>query len=199
MAYAGEFLAVRPGAKALDIGCGAGRNMVPLALAGYHVLGIDLSAAMGRAALDKADTDGASRCVVALGAMTALPLRDQTIDLVVAHGIWNLSHRDDALRLAMREAARVAKPDARLFVYTFARRSLPRTAQPLAGQQFIFAGSNGAEHCYLTPDQLVSELAVAGFVDDPAFPPVEHNAPPAGAVRLTNSPVFLEAAFIRVR
>lgn len=199
MAYARELLAVRPGANALDIGCGAGRNTVPLALAGYGTLGIDLSAAMIRAARDKADAEGASRCRLSLASMTALPLRDGTMDLIVAHGIWNLSRRDGELRMAIREAARVARPGGRLFVYTFSRRSLQDTVKPVAGQQFIFASSKDAEHCYLTPEQLVSELAKAGFVGDDACPAGELNTPRAGAVQLTNSPVFLEGAFIRRR
>lgn len=199
MAYAQRFREVRPGAKALDIGCGAGRNTVPLALAGYAVLGIDLSAAMVRAAREKAVTERAPHCALALGSMAAVPIQDQTIDLIVAHGIWNLSQTDDELRRAMGEAGRAARSDARLIVYTFARRSLLETAQPVTGQQFIFAATDGAKHCYLTPEQLVTELARVGFAGDPAFPAVEHNAPRAGAVQLTNSPVFLEAAFIRRR
>lgn len=197
--YAQSLLAGRPHAMALDIGCGAGRNTVPLAHMGYHVHGIDLSAAMIGAARDRARAEGAARCLLSLASMTALPIRGEALDLVVAHGIWNLATRDDELRMAMAEAARVAKAGARLFVYTFARASLPASTQPVAGQQYVFRGSTGAEQCFLTSEQLVAELARTGFVPDLTLPPVEHNAPGPGAVQLTNSPVFLEAAFIRQR
>ena len=197
MAYARELVTKRPHAHALDIGCGAGRNAIPLALAGYRVHGIDLSAAMIRAARDKADAEGTLRCLMSLASMTALPIRDNSMDLIVAHGIWNLAQRDDQLRGAIREAARVARRDARLFVFTFSRRSLPDRAQPIAGQQFIFRGTNGADQCFLTAEQLVSELACAGMVPDPRCPLVEHPAPRAGAVHLTSSAVFLAGGFIR--
>lgn len=196
LAYARSQLAGRHDPTALDIGCGAGRNAVPLALAGYRVIGIDLSAAMIRAARMKADAEGASRCLPLLASMTALPVRDHSVDLVVAHGIWNLTQRDEELQGAIREAARVARPGGRLFVYTFSRRSLPDAARPVAGQQFVFRGANGVNQCFLTPDQLVAELRQAGMAPDPAWPLVEHYTPRAGALHLTNSPVFLEAAFI---
>ncbi len=70
-----------------------------------------------------------------------------------------------------------------------------------AGERFMVGKHQMAE---LAPRDVVSrnivaELARTGFVPDLTLPPVEHNAPGPGAVQLTNSPVFLEAAFIRQR
>ena len=197
MEYARTLLSRRPAGYALDIGCGAGRNAIPLAQAGYRVLGIDLSAAMLRAAREKANAEPGARCTFSLASMTALPLVSRTMDLIVAHGIWNLARSDEEFRAGVREAARVAADSARLFVYTFSRRSLPDAAPATAGQRFIFRGSSGDEHCYLTREALTSELADVGFQPDSGVPLVEHNAPRPGAVRLASGPVFLEAAFYR--
>ncbi len=41
-----ELLAIEPGDHILDIGCGAGRHSVELALRGYQVTGVDISAGM---------------------------------------------------------------------------------------------------------------------------------------------------------
>jgi ubiquinone/menaquinone biosynthesis C-methylase UbiE len=68
--------------------------------------------------------------------MDRLPLGDASIDLVVAHGIWNLARSAAEFRRAIAEAARVARPDAGLFVFTFSRapRSPPTTSQSRASR-----------------------------------------------------------------
>jgi len=53
-----EELALPPGARILDIGCGVGRHAVPLAEAGLHVVGIDLSLGMLRQAQVRASEAG---------------------------------------------------------------------------------------------------------------------------------------------
>ena len=63
MAFAEVELKRPEGARALDIGCGAGRNALPLARMGWSVVGNDLS----------------------------WPMRDRRFDFVVAYGIWNLA------------------------------------------------------------------------------------------------------------
>ncbi len=197
MRYARAVLGEFPNGYALDIGCGAGRNALPLAHAGYRVCGIDLSAAMLRAARERAAAEPGGRCSLSLASMTALPVATKTIDLVVAHGIWNLARSDAEFRTAVNEAARVARESARLFVYTFSRRALPVRASAAAGQRFIFRGTSGDEHCYLTAEELTSELARVGFTPDPALPLVEHDATRTDATRLAPGAAFLEAAFHR--
>src|SRR5947209_19991303 len=49
----------RPG-RLLDLGCGTGRLLIPLALRGYWVLGVDLSAEMLAVAQEKARAAGAA-------------------------------------------------------------------------------------------------------------------------------------------
>jgi ubiquinone/menaquinone biosynthesis C-methylase UbiE len=56
--------------------------------------------------------------------MDRLPLRSASVDLVVAHGIWNLARSGAELRRATSEAARVARPGAGLFVFTFSLATL---------------------------------------------------------------------------
>ncbi len=187
--------AARP--RALDLGCGAGRNAIPLARQGWVVTGVDLSWPMLRAARVSARELGAGRLHLARGAMDRLGLRAASFDLVIAHGIWNLAGSAAEFRRGVAEAARVAAPGAGLFVFTFSRSTLPPEAEPVAGETFVFASPAGERHCYLTQEQLVAELATAGFAADPAVPLTEHNVPAPRAARLGAGPAIYEAGFRR--
>jgi ubiquinone/menaquinone biosynthesis C-methylase UbiE len=127
--------------------------------------------------------------------MDSLPLRDRSADLIVAHGIWNLARSTAEFRAALNEAARIAKPGAGLFVFTFSRNTLTAEASPVAGELFVFTEFSGQRQCFLTAEQLVSELTAAGFAPDPSLPLRELNRPKAGALRTGSAPVIYEGAF----
>ena len=103
--------------------------------------------------------------------MESMPARDRSFDLVIAHGIWNLARSGAQFREALDEAARVAKPGAGLFVFTFSRNTLPPETAAVAGESFVFTHFSGAPQCFLTEHQLDAELARAGFVRDLATLP----------------------------
>ena len=180
---------------ALDLGCGAARNAVPLAELGWTVAGTDLSWPMLVAARDRAHREHVTaRVHVLLAPMERVPFPDRTFDLIVAHGIWNLARSAAEFRAAVREAARVAKPNAALFVFTFSRNTLPPDAEPISGEPFVFTQFSGQPQCFLTDAQLLAELDHAGFAPDSAVPLREYNRRLAGTVS-TGAPVIYEAAF----
>jgi SAM-dependent methyltransferase len=186
----------RGGRRALDIGCGAGRNTLPLAAAAWDVMAVDLSWPMLGAAAGRVREERPSgRVALALAPMECLPVRDRSIDLVVAHGVWNLARSAVQFRRAVREAARAAASGAGLFVFTFSRNTLPPQLTPVAGEPFVFTEFSGEPQVFLTDAELVSELGDAGFHPDPALPLTEHNRPPAGSLRLGGPPVIYEGAF----
>ncbi len=175
----------------LDIGCGAGCNAIPLAQAGWNVAGIDLSEPMLAAARQRANEGGqANQLHFKQAAMDHLPLADNCCDFIVAHGIWNLARSANEFRAAIREAARVAKPGAPLFVYTFARSTLPPDMQPLPNETFIFAEPAGQPRCFLTQPQLRAELDSVGFVQEQGCPITEYPRQPD-----SNKPAILEGIF----
>jgi len=133
---AGEELRRSPACRALDLGCGAARNAVPLAMQGWRVLGLDLSLPMLQAARERmrAELDSRHRLQLALSPMDRLPVADRSCELVVAHGIWNLARSSAEFRAAVREAARVSADGAALFVFTFSRNTLPADAAPVHGE-----------------------------------------------------------------
>lgn len=195
MEFAGRE-AGRGATRALDVGCGAGRNAVPLALAGWQVVGLDLSWPMVRAAAERGAAAGVGRLAGwALAPMEALPVRDRSIDLVISHGIWNLAPSAAVFRRAVDEAARVARPGAALFVFTFSRDTLPPHLAPVPGEPFVFTEFSGQPQCFLTEDQLHEEMARVGFDADPGVPLTEYNRPPGTVSRQGGPPVIYEAAF----
>jgi SAM-dependent methyltransferase len=196
MQFAAAEIRSGSGRQALDVGCGAARNAVPLARLGYFVLGTDLSWPMACAAQARARTEQVDERVrVALAPMERLPVADGTIDLIVAHGIWNLAASGRQFRAAVREAARVSRPRAALFVFTFSRNTLPPDATPVDGEKFVFTQFSGQPQCFLTADQLLAELDDAGFAPDSSVPVTEYNRPRPGSLRQGGPPVIYEAAF----
>lgn len=186
----------RPGARAVDLGCGAGRNAVPLAAAGWNVWGLDLSWPMLVAASARGAEAGLEdRLAWALAPMDRIPLADRSVDLVIAHGIWNLAPSADVFRRAVDEAARVARPGAGLFVFTFSRSTLPADVAPVDGQPFVYTQFSGAPQCFLTEHELVHEMARVGFAPEPSVPLTEYNRRSGQATLVAGPPVIYEAAF----
>jgi hypothetical protein len=129
--------------------------------------------------------------------MDHLPVRTRSVDFIVAHGIWNLAPSVATFRRAVAEAARVARPGAALFVFTFSRHTLPPDAEAVAGERFVFTQFSGQPQCFLTEDELIDELGVAGFLQEPGVPIREYNRPQAGALLRGTGPVIYEGLFRR--
>ena len=183
-------------ARALDVGCGAARNAIPLIHLGWDVIGIDLSWPMLGAAAERARQERVGdRLHLILAPMEQIPVRSQSVDLVIAHGIWNLARSAAEFRQAVREAARVARPGAGLFMFTFSRHTLPEETTPVEGEPFVFTQFSGQPQCFLTESQLIDELGAAGFARDPDVPLTEYNRPRPGTLLVGTVPVLYEAAF----
>jgi SAM-dependent methyltransferase len=186
----------RPVLRVLDVGCGAARNAAPMAAEGATVIGTDVAWPMLEAARQRAQAaDLTRRLVLARAPMDRLPLGDASVDLVVAHGIWNLARSTAEFRRAVAEAARVARPGAGLFVFTFSRATLAPGDQPVPGEPFVFTQFAGEPQCFLTEAELVAELLRAGFEKDPPGPLTEYNRPIAGRTLTRGGPVIFEGTF----
>ena len=169
---------------------------MPLARAGWDVIATDLSLPMIMAtAARAADERISDRLRVLLAPMDGLPFRSGCFDFIVAHGIWNLARSGVEFRRAAQEAARVARPGAALFLFTFSRSTLEETVTPLAGESFVFTQFSGQPQCFLTSGQVVGELGAVGFEPDSALPLHELNKRPRGALIASNAPVVWEGLF----
>lgn len=102
-------LAAREGAAVLELGCGTGRVLVPLARAGVPVTGIDRSAPMLEYARRRARRlPAGARPTILRGDIRALPFRRASFGLLVApYGMLQSLIEDRDLTSALEEAARV--------------------------------------------------------------------------------------------
>ena len=122
------------------------------------------------------------RATYCFAGMDALPIADASMDLVIAHGIWNLSTSDAQFSPCGARGRASFTPGCRPVRSPFETR-LPEDATPEAEQTFIYRQFSGQPQCFLTESQLFSEMQVAGFERDAAVPFVEHNRPTSAALR----------------
>jgi ubiquinone/menaquinone biosynthesis C-methylase UbiE len=110
-----DSLALAPGARVLEVGCGAGLLSLDLTRRGLCVCAIDPVEAMVAQARQRAAQAGVGADVlsVALGDATALAFADDQFDLVIALGV--LPWLEDPQQ-ATREMARVTRPGGYVLV-----------------------------------------------------------------------------------
>jgi ubiquinone/menaquinone biosynthesis C-methylase UbiE len=108
-------LALRPGMKVLDAGCGRGETLLAIARAGAEPYGLDYSQSAVELTNEMlSDYPGAD---VRQGDVTALPWPDQTFDRVQFSDV--IEHLDPAQTVpALSEFHRVLKPGGFLLVHT---------------------------------------------------------------------------------
>ena len=105
---------VRPGETVLDIGCGAGTDLLLAAAQtgpSGKAIGVDLTTSMLACARDSALKADFRHAEFRRGDATCLPVEDASIDVVLSNGVLNLVPEKEA---ALREIKRVLKPRGRV-------------------------------------------------------------------------------------
>jgi SAM-dependent methyltransferase len=103
-----------PGETVLDIGCGAGMDLLPAARRvgpGGHAIGIDMTETMRDRACASAVAAGLANVEVHRADATSSPLPDASVDVVISNGVLNLVPEKDK---AFTEIRRVLRPGGRL-------------------------------------------------------------------------------------
>ena len=105
---------VHAGETVLDIGCGAGTDLLLAARrtgpAG-KAIGVDMTDAMIERVRESAAAMGLRQVEVRKGDATSLPVEDASVDVVISNGVLNLVPEKE---LAFAEIVRVLKPGGRL-------------------------------------------------------------------------------------
>lgn len=107
------YVELKSGETLLDLGCGAGLDLCLYAERigpDGMLYGLDLSPPMLDKARENLRLAGIHNVECLLAAADAIPVPDNSIDIVTANGIYNLSPDKEAV---MREVARVLRPGGR--------------------------------------------------------------------------------------
>lgn len=154
------YVDARRGEVVLDLGCGAGLDLYLYAQKvgpSGHLYGLDLSRAMIDKARDNLSSVGVTNVDWLHAPADAIPLADNSVDLVTANGIYNLSPDKEAV---MREVARVLRPSGRtIFAEIVVQRELPRETRREINDWFRCIGG-----ALLEPDFL-ARLQSSGLVN----------------------------------
>jgi len=107
---------IEPGLTVLDLGCGAGTDLLVAAqMVGRsgRVIGVDMTPAMLARARAGADAMGLQNVALHESLIESLPLGDESVDVVISNGVIDLVPDKDAV---FAEIDRVLRPGGRLQV-----------------------------------------------------------------------------------
>lgn len=152
-----EDAGLKPGETVLDLGCGAGVDLLLASEAvgpAGRVIGVDMTEEMLQAA--KENLKGRENVLLVKGYLEDLPLEGNSVDVVISNCVINLSPDKGKV---LREAWRVLRPGGRLSVAdtVFLRPVPPGLSKFLSGWCGCISGA-------LSEEEYRTLLAAAGFV-----------------------------------
>ncbi len=107
---------ILPGETVLDVGCGAGVDLIRAALMtgpGGYVYGVDLTSAMVQRATENITLMNIANARAEEAVAESLPFPDESFDVVTSNGVLNLSPQKGE---CFAEIRRVLKPGGRLYL-----------------------------------------------------------------------------------
>jgi SAM-dependent methyltransferase len=148
---------VRRGQTVLDLGCGAGADLMRAAArvgpAG-KVIGVEARIGLIERAARSVEAAGYANVEIRRGCIEALPLADASVDWVISNGVINLSNQKDKV---FAEIFRVLKPGGRVMVSAIVADSLPAWIRRSA---ILTAACVGAA---ISESACLAGLSAAGF------------------------------------
>ena len=153
------FAEVRPGETVVDLGSGAGLDLL---IAAKHVgpegrvIGVDMTDEMLAEARRNVERAGVDNVELKKGVIEELPLEDSSVDWVISNCVINLSTDKPAV---FRELARVLKPGGRVSISDIVAEDLPDLLRTHARTHSACIGGAISEADYL------AGLRAAGLED----------------------------------
>ncbi len=155
-----EFAHIRPGQTVLDLGSGAGNDcFVARAQTGEfgRVIGVDMTPAMVEKARQNAHKLGFANVEFHLGEIEALPLPDNTVDVVVSNCVLNLVPNKAG---AFAETFRVLRPGGHFSISDIVLRGQLPTGLQEAAEMYAGCVSGAIEQ-----EEYLGLARAAGFTN----------------------------------
>jgi sterol 24-C-methyltransferase len=160
--YVAHWLALRPGMRVLDVGCGVGGPMRTIArFSGAHITGLNNNGyQLKRAQMHNADHRLTRQCDLVRGDFTRLPFADASFDAV--YQIEATAHAPDR-RVVYAEILRVLEPGGRFCGYEWCitDRYDPASAEHRAIKKGIEEGTSLPDLCSI--GEVLDALDDVGF------------------------------------
>jgi ubiquinone/menaquinone biosynthesis C-methylase UbiE len=153
------FAGVEAGATVLDLGSGAGLDLLIAAEKvgpEGHVIGVDMTDAMIAKARENIGRAGAEQIEVRKGIIEELPVEESTVDWVISNCVINLSPEKHRV---FRELHRVLRPGGRISVSDMVVEELPEWAREMTAAYAACIGGAVSEADY------IAGLEQAGLTD----------------------------------
>lgn len=147
----------------LDVGCGAGFAVLPLAKAGARMVGLDYSLPTVQTAVAAAQAQGLSeKATFVQGDAYDLPFSDEEFDFVICFDF--LEHVSRPLEV-VKECSRVLKPNGLFLYHTFNRNFLSRLVV-IKGLEWFVKNTPEDLHVYryfIKPSEMVKACRDSGL------------------------------------
>ena len=153
------FAGVKPSDVVLDLGSGAGLDLLLAARAvgpTGRVIGIDMTDDMIARARENVRAAGVTNVEVRKGIIEALPIEDSSIDWIISNCVINLSPEKEKV---FSEIARVLKPGGQMLVSDIVANDVPKA---LLAEAAAYASCVAGA---LSEEQFVAGLRVAGLTE----------------------------------
>ena len=147
------------GRNVIDVGCGNGNNLLFLGSLGLALFGTEVTTSICQLATRRL-SEGGFDADIRQGTNRTIPFEDNSFDFLVS---WNVIHyegEESLLRNAIREYARVLKPEGRFFLSTAGPDHMIReNSESLGNNRYRITRSDdfrkGQVYLYLdTPEQI---------------------------------------------
>ena len=164
------------GAKILDVGCGAGRNLIYLMHSGHEVFGVDENPSavdeVRRLAASLAPEIPESNFRAEL--IDAMTIPETSVDVVICSAVLHFSRDDEHFWAMLRAMWRTLKPGGLFFCRLASTIGMEERCRRIAGRRFV--SPDGVERYLVDERTLVDGTAkLGGTLVDPLKTTVVQN------------------------